>query len=215
MNALVEIIDNYGNLFEEETSDLLVLDTRYIVDSKISQSIHNMKKIGRLQHNEFTEERLIQATKSVAAPITRNNFPLLGSRPVKNSKRSTPLVSSLKSDCALLSRLFVSCQTRDGDLENFIQHENHSYPPSLSQFGDLRSGTKAGIAACLEEFSESVADCPAVDVMVLDGAAIVCMLKPTGSMTFKQYADSVFLPYLNSLLKDILRLDVVWDVYIH
>jgi len=38
-------------------------------------------------------------------------------------------------------------------------------------------------------------------------------LKPTGSMTFKQYADSVFLPYLNSLLKDILRLDVVWDVY--
>jgi len=83
------------------------------------------------------------------------------------------------------------------------------YPPSLSQFGDLRSGTKADIAACLEEFSESVADCPAVDVMVQDGAAIICKLKPTGSMTFKQYADSVFLPYLKSLMKDILRLDVV------
>ena len=93
-------------------------------------------------------------------------------------------------------------------MENFFQHENHSYPPSLSQFGDLRSGTKADIAACLEEFSESVADCPAVDVMVQDGAAIICTLKPTGSMTFKQYADSVFLPYLNSLLKDILRLDL-------
>jgi len=51
---------------------------------------------------------------------------------------------------------------------------------------------------------------PLVDA---DGAAIICMLKPTGSMTFKQYAESVFLPYLNSLLKDILRLDVVWDVY--
>ena len=59
------------------------------------------------------------------------------------------------------------------------------------------------MAACLEEFSESVADCPEVDVMVQDGAAIICTLKPTGSM---QYADSVFLPYLNSLLKDILRL---------
>jgi len=104
--------------------------------------------------------------------------------------------------------LFVSCQTRDGDSENFFQHENHSYPPSLSQFGDLGSGTKADITACLEEFSESVADCPAVDVMVQDGAAIICMLKPTGSMTFKQYADSVFLPYLNSLLKDILCLDL-------
>ena len=132
---------------------------------------------------------------------------------MKSSSRSTQLVASLKSDCALFSRLFVSCQTRDGDLENFFKHENHSYPPSLSQFGDLRLGTKADIAACLEEFGESVRDRPAVDVLVLDGAAIVCMLKPTGSMTFKQYADSVFLPYLKSLLKDVLRMDVVWDVY--
>jgi len=75
MNALVEIIDSYGNPFEEETSDLLVLDTRDIVDSKISQSIRDMEKIGRLQHNEFTEERLIQATKSVAGPITES-FPI-------------------------------------------------------------------------------------------------------------------------------------------
>ena len=51
---------------------------------------------------------------------------------------------------------------------------------------------------------------PLVDA---DGAAIICMLKPTGFMTFKQYAQSVFPPYLNSLLKDILRLDVVWGVY--
>jgi len=48
MNALVETIDSYGNPSEEETSDLLVLDTRDIVDSKISQSIRDMEKIGRL-----------------------------------------------------------------------------------------------------------------------------------------------------------------------
>jgi len=103
MNTLVETMDSYGNPFDKETSDLSVLDTRVIVDSKISQSIRDMEKIGRPQHNEFTEERLIQATKSVAAPITRNDFP-----------RSTPLVSSFKNDCALFSRFFVSCQTRDG-----------------------------------------------------------------------------------------------------
>lgn len=49
--------------------------------------------------------------------------------------------------------------------------------------------------------------------MVLDGAANICMLKPTGSMAFKEYADCIFLPYLNSPLKNIVRLDVVWDVY--
>ena len=98
-------------------------------------------------------------------------------------------------------------------MENFFRHENHAYPPSLSQFGDLLSGSKADIAAFLEEFSESVADSPSVDVLVLDGAAIVCMLKPVGSITFQQYADSVFLPYLKSLLKDVPHLDVMWDVY--
>jgi len=46
MNALVETIDSYRNPFEEETSDLLVLDTRDIVDSKISHSIHDMEKVG-------------------------------------------------------------------------------------------------------------------------------------------------------------------------
>lgn len=213
MNALVETIDSYGNPFKEETSELLVLDTRDVVDPKISQSICEIEKIGQLQYKEFTKERLIEATKSVADPIIRNNFPLFASRPVKNATKSKSLVSSLKSDCALFSRLFVTCQTRDGNLENFFEHENHAYPPSLSQFGGLRAGTKADIVTCLEDFSESVADRPVVDVMVLDGAAIICMLKPTGSMTFKQYADSVFLPYLKTLLCDIVRLDVVWDVY--
>ena len=45
MNALIETIDSYGNPFKEETSDLLVLDTRDVVDPKISQTIRDMKKI--------------------------------------------------------------------------------------------------------------------------------------------------------------------------
>ena len=76
MNALVETIDSYGNPFKEETSELLVLDTRDVVDPKISQSICEIEKIGQLQYKEFTKERLIEATKSVADPIIRNNFPL-------------------------------------------------------------------------------------------------------------------------------------------
>lgn len=213
VNALVDTISNMGNPFSEETSDLLVLDTRDIADPKVSQSIREMEKLGKLQFKEFTEERLKHATKSVTEPIPRNKLQLFGRQPVRNSSQSSPLVSSLKSDCALFSRLFVSCQTRDGDLENFFKHENHAYPPSLSQFGNLRSGTKSDIAACLEEYSPSIADSPVVDVLVLDGAAIICMLKPTGSMTFNQYAENVFLPYLKSRLKDVMRIDVVWDVY--
>ncbi len=45
VKALVETIDNYGNPFKEETSELLVLDTRDVVDPRISKSIRNMEKI--------------------------------------------------------------------------------------------------------------------------------------------------------------------------
>ena len=54
-------------------------------------------------------------------------------------------VAALKNDCALFSRLYVSCQTRDGDLDTFFTHENQAAPPSLSVGGKLRLGTKADL----------------------------------------------------------------------
>lgn len=63
--------------------------------------------------------------------------------------------------------------------------------------------TKLTSLRCIfEEFGESVVDFPAVDIMVLHGAANICL--PSGTLTVKQYADFIFLSYLNSLRKDIL-----------
>ncbi|KAL8591519.1 hypothetical protein ACOMHN_000534 [Nucella lapillus] len=46
---------------------------------------------------------------------------------------------------------YIACQTRDGDLEKFFMHENQPYPPSLSKLGELRSGKKADLLACLSQ----------------------------------------------------------------
>lgn len=47
---------------------------------------------------------------------------------------------------------------------------------------------------------------PAVEVIIVDGTAIMNMLKPG--------AAKVFLPYIEAQLRNAERLDIMWDVYL-
>ena len=99
-------------------------------------------------------------------------------------------------------------------MEGFFGHENQSFPPSLSQYGKLRSGTKSDLLSCLEKNGPAQAQRPSVEALLLDGAAIVNMLKPGASKTFQEYSETVFLTYLINQLRNVERVDVVWDRYI-
>ncbi|KAJ8372691.1 hypothetical protein AAFF_G00280200 [Aldrovandia affinis] len=61
--------------------------------------------------------------------------------------------------------------------------------------------------------TENAAASPPVEVMILDGAAIVNMLAPGNAKTFSEYASLVFLPYITSQLQHTSRVDIVWDEY--
>ena len=103
----------------------------------------------------------------------------------QKTKTSEP-VSSLKSDRNLFSRLYVASQFRDGNLDEFFSHENQPCPPSLSDRGKLKLGTKSDIVRCLEDAIEEQDDITtSVEVVVLDGPAIVHMLKRAAARTFR------------------------------
>ena len=119
----------------------------------------------------------------------------------------------LKTDCTLLARLYIACQTRGGDLDEFFSHENQSHPPSLSRLGNLRMGTKSDLVTCLSECHTSYDALPKIDALVLDGPAVVQMLKPGHVKKFSDYAQQVFFAYITSNLRNVTRLDVVFDVY--
>ena len=53
-----------------------------------------------------------------------------------------------------------------------------------------------------------------VDVKLLDGAAVVHLLPTTNVVTFNEYADQIFLPYITKQLESCTRVDVVWDTYL-
>lgn len=47
----------------------------------------------------------------------------------KEQSKDKQQISSLTSDCALFSRLFISCETREGDLDDLFEHQNQGCPP--------------------------------------------------------------------------------------
>jgi len=66
----------------------------------------------------------------------------------------------------------------------------------------------------LEEVSDAKTETPVTTCIVLDGAAIVHMLKPVASKTFEEYAHQILIPYMSTKLQRVSRLDLVWDTYL-
>ena len=167
----------------------------------------------RTVDDNYVEERLNKRSKPTTVTIQRCNLPLFGTPEKRTLRKTGNQVADLKSDCRLFSRLCIACQAREGNLEEFFKHENSSSPPALLCHGKMRTGQKSELFACLEV--STALECPSVDAVVLDGAAIVNMLSPGKCKTFKEYAETVLLPYVvNCRAQNVKRIDLVWDGYL-
>ena len=148
-------------------------------------------------------------------PLPRNKLPLFPFKSQSTKWGTSGLkVSQLKSDCQLFSRLYIACQTRDGNLNDFFRYENQVCPPSLSQSGSLFAGTKSDLLDCLPVNKSCELTHAACAATILDGAVLVQMLRPDNARTFYDYRLNVFVPYLLSVLSKTERVDVVFDVYL-
>ena len=155
----------------------------------------------------------MERTKPIDYTIHRNRLKLfVGSRKKTSSKEKQQL-TLMKSDVELFSRLYITCQTRDGNLEDFFQQQNQAWLPALSGRGRLRLGTKSYILTCLDDLSPSQTKTHDATCIVFDGAAIKQMMKPAAAKPFDEYAQQVFIPYISSQLRSVSRVNLVWNTY--
>ena len=99
-------------------------------------------------------------------------------------------------------------------MDTFFSHENQPYPPSLSSNGKLRQGKKSDLLKCLERLHQnSSLNRPITDVTIIDGAALVNILKALGCKTFSDYIVNILAPYINTEFTHTCRIDIVWDQY--
>jgi hypothetical protein len=173
----------------------------------------DMCTIFESQYDELVKMRLDRCvslfqtlTRNKLAPFDENNFQTLS--------KSKKQVASLKNDCFLFSQLYIGCRTRSGNIDEFFDHENKSAPPSLSDGGKLKFGSKSHLLQCLEKLSSNNRHVPLDDAaVILNGAAIAQMLKPGCVKTFADYANEVFIPFMASQLRIATesRVDLDWD----
>ena len=212
---LLAAFEQAGNPFLEDAQDLIALDTRNIANRNAIKNLKEAENIGENQFKLFVADRIKSNEKSIFDIITKNKI-LIFNQPKQRSIVKKDEMTTLKKSCHLFSQLYIACQVRDGDLDEFFKHENTSFPPSLSKNGDLRSGSKSDLIGCLSEVVTAPNNNDVhVDCIILDGAAIVNMLKPNGSLTFQEYADKQFCKFIAQQLARTTRVDIVWDVYIN
>ena len=183
-----------GNPFSEESTYLFALDSKQLMPECVTEAITTAKRKGESMYDEYVEKRLTKQTKAITDTIKRCSLPLFGTYEKTRSKKGTNQISELKNNCSLFAGLCIACQAREGNLDEFFKHENSVTPPALSQNGKMCTGQKSELIAYIE--ANSIKSHPSVDVIVLDAAAIVNMIAPAKYKTFREYAETMFLPHI-------------------
>ncbi|CAH1782324.1 unnamed protein product [Owenia fusiformis] len=160
----------------------------------VSDTIRSIEDIGNQSFTRYTTECLVERTEPLDTPIKRHKIAMFSSKIPKRTNQKSQ-IKKMRNDCDLFSKLYITCQTRNIDLDDFLMHENQEYPPSLAKYGVLRNGEKSELLNCMEDIVPWGKDRPVV-AEIIDGACSVHLLEPTTAKTVEDYATDVFLPYI-------------------
>ena len=130
IRGIVQTIEEKGNLFAEDSKELHAIHTEIIMSDEVVESIVSAESKGQEQWMSFAQRR----KEKFYDAMPRNNI-LLFSRVSKLPYK----LATAKQHINLFSRMYVSCQNGDGDVGNFFHHENHAWPPSLAEDGNMRT----------------------------------------------------------------------------
>ncbi len=181
------------------------------------QSVKSARRIGKEHYEAYKHERIETCSKSIYAVVSKNKLTLFRSKNKVTTCKVKLKVVSLKEDCRLYLSLYVACQTRNGDLSEFFPHENHSYPPAISENGKIRKTNKSDFLSCLQAHGNAKEESPkGLTAKIIDGAAIVQMTTSKNVKTYGEYSLEVFRQQiLKSFTEDsICRLGVIFDRYV-
>ncbi|KAJ8405639.1 hypothetical protein AAFF_G00316190 [Aldrovandia affinis] len=129
VEKLSQAMKDMGNPFQEESRDLLSLDTKDIAHHTAAELIGTHLEKGKVRFQEFMKGLEGEEESTFYEPIKKNRVDFFRQVPasVDSSKQKV-----LKEDCQLFSKLFISCQSRECDLkEFFVMRTSHILLPSV------------------------------------------------------------------------------------
>ena len=211
VQSLIDTVTGFGNPFEDDCSELLILNTRACADDSVIKTVQSVETLGKAQYQQYKKEVITERTKSIHDSIKKNSLALFSSPKRKVKSKSAQKIAVERNNSSLFGRLYITNQRREGDPGKFFSHENQTTPPSLSDFGKIRLGQKSLLLSCFDSSDQPTP--PVFDCKIFDGAAVVHFLSIGTVNTFADYADQIFVPFLLQQLQDTYRVDFVWDRY--
>ena len=106
---------------------------------------------------------------------------------------------SLTADCNLFSDLFISCHSRQCDLNEFFKYENQPVPASLGDKGKLHSYQKSDLIDILQSKVVAPDTEPETEAIIVDGSAMLNSLPPRSSTTFDEYVRVTIILHVQAL----------------
>ena len=209
VRALQRVLREMGNPFQEETADLLVLDTKTIADQTLTGLVATHQERGKQQFVSFVADVGGDDTCSFYQPIKKNKVTLFKHEKVASSSRE----QVIKEECQLFSRLFISCKVRRCNLEDFFKHENQAALASLSDNGKLHVSQKSQLMEILQSRRSLPEREPEGDTIIIDGSAFINATPPRSSKSFDDYAKEDILPRVKFYATKYKRVNVVFNVY--
>ena len=210
-DSLIASILEYGNPFKEAEQTFVHITSRHVLDDLTTKSVKEAKRIGQDQYIAFINERLINRRTSLYDTLKRNDLSLFWQKHLLKMSKSNQKIATLNSERRLYANLYVPCQSREGDLDNFFAHKNHVFPVSISEQGKLRKATsKSDFLQCMESLVDVTYDAPGILMKVIDGVAFVNMNRPK---SYGKYCENELVSKLKFTSQNTKRLGLVFDVY--
>ena len=120
------------------------------MDPEVTKSLLQAQQTGKDRYLKYVNEVLEQCVKPVTDVISNPKLYTFLNRPSADLKRGISKLSSSRASAAVVTQMLVSLQARpESDVQEFFKYENCRFPPTLSDRGNLRSGTKSVLDSIL------------------------------------------------------------------
>ena len=97
--------EDMGNPFLEDSGDMLMLDTKVIMNKDAIRTVNAVEEIGQRQFSESVENRLkIASNKPLSDIVSKNKLTLFSTPQTKQRSRNKVQVASLNTNCTLFTR---------------------------------------------------------------------------------------------------------------
>ena len=214
--------DLMSNPFTQQTESLVNFATGVVSPTDISDVLVRSIDKGREQMNTFAEKWLNTNQISFWDPITKLKVKTFESTTKKVQVKAVNVkLVTAGVDRELFGCLLIAANVRQINLKEVLCYELSSLPFSLAhQDGSLRKTNKSSLAALIEakvNVCLRLQPFPRDTIYLIDGMALVQVLKSAGSSMFGELASQYFKVITTSLAnyKEVhIVLDQYWDASI-